>query len=648
MKDLKPIKQEAKVTEHANEEQPRLGQWFWVTETCGYDEKKSGRKKGDTYEWLGCVMKIGSNFVEMHSPHDASGHGGSSRVHFDEYYTRLRPEPNADAVIQKNIQYYQQESNRLIEEVKRVSARLGLKPTLAIPGAEAEESSTALAVMSGQADVKAYETALVKAKEETLPALFKEIKEANEELTRWMLATTMETQAIMVPMKATIGEVANRIFNVSLYAGLTENVVQCCDGEPAEMLEKLHVMQRRCYMDEECLLDYQAGGMEFKNIEEFDAWITEPANRDRILPFPRTLVAMRVRRAPEERDNEGSLLKAFINIELEYADKLTFLYIRNGEQVWRMSCDLDFGEMIFPDKSLYDPGQPMMVKMFGTSIDKMITVRDYEERVKEYKEDKRLEEEWTKANPDKSWIHNPHRSNWFHPFEWKPFDPSNVYFDECMAKIEAEVKQYNRIALIIQGLYDRSGVLHPHPPVRTWVPEGFDRAIKLVFDGATTLYHGEAPDFEAYRVKCNASLSADSVVTGQEEFWIAKETEKEHKRLDNDWRNRSDYRPKRYKPYGDPGPGVVSQMSSWLPRKRQAIFTWYRDRRDWSSYDTSPVKATITVPAEELFNISAYKPGDFLQFFQDPRTREKYLKWAPFLLTAEDYHAGKIIPKDSV
>jgi hypothetical protein len=41
-------------------------------------------------------------------------------------------------------------------------------------------------------------------------------------------------------------------------------------------------------------------------------------------------------------------------------------------------------------------------------------------------------------------------------------------------------------------------------------------------------------------------------------------------------------------------------------------------------------------------NVSAYKPGEHLQFFQDPRTRAKYMKWAPMLLAAEDFHAGKL------
>jgi len=38
--------------------------------------------------------------------------------------------------------------------------------------------------------------------------------------------------------------------------------------------------------------------------------------------------------------------------------------------------------------------------------------------------------------------------------------------------------------------------------------------------------------------------------------------------------------------------------------------------------------------------VSAYKPGDFRTFFADPRTRAEYLRWAPLLLEAEEYHAG--------
>ena len=57
---------------------------------------------------------------------------------------------------------------------------------------------------------------------------------------------------------------------------------------------------------------------------------------------------------------------------------------------------------------------------------------------------------------------------------------------------------------------------------------------------------------------------------------------------------------------------------------------------------------TVTVPESRLFNVSAYEPGDYLQFFRDPRTRADYLKWAPMLLAAEEFHAGNLEAKEPV
>ncbi len=49
---------------------------------------------------------------------------------------------------------------------------------------------------------------------------------------------------------------------------------------------------------------------------------------------------------------------------------------------------------------------------------------------------------------------------------------------------------------------------------------------------------------------------------------------------------------------------------------------------------------SLTVRMSSLLNVSAYQKGDYKQFFQDPRTRAHYLKWAPLLLAAEDFVCG--------
>lgn len=626
-----------------------LGAWYWVKTVVRWDGERGDLKKGDTYEWFGCAMEIGSNYVQIQSPANSY-----IRVHLDDYWEVLRREEHPEAVIAGKVAYWQGRARELVAQIQAVTARLGVSSSRAVAGPTAprgQPEGSALVTLSGQTDLAAYKHALTVAKEETIPKLHNDLKEANEKLTIWIKAPALSLEATIVPMRDTIDTIDDRLFSFGLYAGLAETVVRCCDGTPATYDEPLHVMQRRLYMDEEALLDYQAGGMDFQGIADFDAWLCRPENRDRILPFPRTLVAMRVRRTRKERETHGDVLATFISFQEEHADKQTFLYVRNGEQVSRITCEIDFGQMIFPDGAIYREGEPMMLKTFADRVDKLITRAEYEQNVAVFNDLKAKSKEWKKSNPDKDAIENPFMKFYsdtvyidgfghFGPDEWEPLDRSNVHFDDAMVMIEAQIKEYNRIAVVIQGLFDRSEILHPHPPVQTWRPDSFSRSVKLVYDASLVLHSGEKPDFEAFRATLNASLGVGSVVVGQERFWMAKEAEKENARRDRTYNsNESRYRYEFYRPHNDPGPGRVATVTDWKPRARSATFRWEREGRRW---DSDPVQCVVSVPAADLLNISAYTPGDFKQFFADPRTRAEYLKWAPLLLTAEDWHAGRL------
>lgn len=618
----------------------QLGQWFWVKEKCRWDDYPTGMKKGQRYRWLGCIMHVGTNYVEIESPPDSDNSSNSIRVHFDETAKILTAEPDASTVIKNHAAASQAKVTVLLEEVRALTARLGLQPvTNALPSPT--ESGNALVTMSNKIDVKLYEVALTKAKEEELPALFEAIKAESKELRRWMTAESLPIKAQARLLKGALGEIDHRIFNVSLYAGLTEEVVQCRKGDPAGTDEKLRIMQRRLYMDEECLMNYRAGGMEFKNIEEFDVWISEPENADRIMPFPRCLVSMRVRRFSKVRSAD-TLYQAFINIYLDDADKLTFLYIRNGDQIWRLSCAQNFGAMMFPDKGIYDTNQEMMIR--NDRADKMITVHEYETRAAAVVEAERKSKAWRKANPKKHYFDDPHRHHdSFRPADWGPFNPTNVYFDDATRTVRDEVNSYNRIVLIVQGLLDRSPVLHPHPLINLFRADHMDRHVKLIYDATNALYAGDKPDFEAYRARLNSMIMPSSILTGQRDYWMEVEAERENKRARRDYRNHNPPTLKRYAPYGNPGPSTVASVSKWTPNK--LTFSWTKEKRA-TRYGSREMRTLhIVVPRSRLFNISAYTVGEYRQFFNDPRTRQEYLKWAPLLLTAEDYY-GKNTIKD--
>lgn len=621
---------------------PKVGDWVWVTE----EDQKWDSEAEDYYpvehRWFGCVMHIGSNYVFVRGPE-----GYSTRVHFDDFWQvcEIEPEPQEHIIEQREAA--QREIKRLTSEVQRVTAQLAIAPTPSLVAAGAQQTQ-ALAKYTG--DYGDYKGALIKAKKESLPELFKELRTANESLANWMTANLLPLRAQEYDLKELTEAIDDRVFHVDLYAGLSEEVVQVKKGKPAPMDAKLHLFQRRHYMDEECLVNYEAGGMEFKDLKAFDRWLVKRENLERIMPFPRCIVSFKVRRFRKEDREFGSLWE-FISFFAGGTEKLnekTFLYLRNGDQVYRLTTGVKFGEHLFPDldASKLDQGQQWAKVWRGgdpkhTKIDEIITgdmadaMREAHERklvehAKEVAERKRRREAGEKGVLSAGG-----------PWDWKPRDPlgdfvqfnkESVYYDDIQQFVQDQITAHNRIALIVQGLLDRSQVFHPHPPWQTWTPEGFHAALELVYDDSRALTDGEMPDFEAYQRECNKTLKAGSVTVGQQVAWERLMAIKENEK-DRSYRSLS-Y--KRYKPYGDPGPGVLAKVVRVT--KGVAVFKWTREAKRWPH---KPTPASVKLPLTALFNVDAYKPGDYKRFFAHPASRAEYLKWAPFLLAAEDYHANK-------
>lgn len=621
-----------------------VGQWYWVKE--------------DRDRWFGCVVHVGSNYAELHGLGRDSHY--VARVHFDEFWERCEKEPDPDGVIDRNVARCRGEVDRLLDRVKELTARLGVGHRAEL--ASGSETQALVRVTSDQ-PVEEYKAALIRAQKEELPDLFKKIRDANEDLAEWMSARVVPMKARAKDLEGAIGSIEERIFSVELYAGLVEQVTRVRDGEPAPIGEKIRLMQRRHYMDEECLANYEAGGMEFKNIGGFDRWLARKDNLDRILPFPRCVVAFRVRRNRKEREMVD-LSDYFRIADEEKADRTTFLYLRNGGRLYRLRTGIEFDEKLFPDMDGSKLTGKLYGRKFAARVDELITENEYlsmleehEREVAEWKKRKKaydaaIRSPEARAKAKEKGLKKPDDScvdaTWpgFQPFDhtlrdYHPFDRSSVYYDDIMKKVQDDIRAHNRIGLILQGLLDRSPVFHPHPPWQIWTDAGFRQALELVYDESRALTAGEKPDFEAYRARLNASLKEGSVTVGQEDSWELAEGEKESRRLDRDWRTRTSYRPERFRPYGDPGPGKIARVARYQPVARRCTFEWERERQTRrDDGPEGPVRVTFTVDASRILNVDAYVPGDFKQFFNDPRTRAEYLRWAPLLLEAEEYHAG--------
>ena len=648
------------------DDRPQVGSWWWVSSEDSREDESEYDRPGKL--WLACVIAVGSNYAEVKGVH------WSTRIALDDFHARCSAEPDPQNFISAQVGLRRESVRELMGQIRELCHRLGVPMRQAL--AEVETSSQALATAHSIGDVKRHKTALVEAKEKTLPELFKQIKKQHEQMATWMKAELIPAEAELEAAREVTGVIEGKIHTVELYAGLTEELACVREGEPAGIDERVRLMQRMHYMDEECLVRYEAGGMDFQDVEAFDAWLTREENFGRIFTGRRCIVAFRVRRF----DKEYKGLDAFIRFHMNEANKQTFLYIRNGGQLWRMQTSIDFGEELFPDRESSDllGDDELWVKdsefeiEHGTGI---ITGRRRAAMVQDHRERRRVAAhklwQWHRAGkPDGSWKYtivageDEHWSGgrrvgpgdeilltgkpygtWHHDgldrpsyLQYELLTPSHIYHDDAMRRVQKATLEHNRIAVIVQGLLDRSTCLHPHPPWRIWTPEGFASGVELSYDVSRALTNGEAPDFEAYRRQLNRGIRPGCHTLGQKHAWLAHMSEMYG---DKWWR---------YTRYGD-GPDDIHRVER-VRRDGSCEFRWTRRRvtAKWAPDPENPgyrraiypdLPCGWTCPADVLTCVDAYTPGDLHLFFDDPRTRADYLRWAPILLACEDWHAAR-------
>jgi len=92
-----------------------------------------------------------------------------------------------------------------------------------------------------------------------------------------------------------------------------------------------------------------SGGMDFRDLEEFDKWVTSSDKHlQQVLPEPKGLIAIRVRR--EQKDYGDKWANFFNNKE----NMRTYLLIRNGENLYRVIAPVFIPDRMFPVKGEFD------------------------------------------------------------------------------------------------------------------------------------------------------------------------------------------------------------------------------------------------------------------------------------------------------
>lgn len=217
------------------------------------------------------------------------------------------------------------------------------------------------------------------------------------------------------------------IGNLNLYLGSGEEILQLRNGKPADRSIPLSIRQLVLFMDEECALATEDGGIDAYTIEQFDEWLlADEKNLNQVLPELKGVVCLKPRRNMKEYSEDANQ-----NAILNQANKETYVLIRNGENLYRVCPPWGVRKYFFPTK------------------DEFKDALTSEQRLhKETAEKKGLDvSNWTDSD------------DVFGRYYRLPIENVNSHdFKEAKKKLDKEMAYYSKALIMLQGLVDRTGI----------------------------------------------------------------------------------------------------------------------------------------------------------------------------------------------
>ena len=215
-----------------------------------------------------------------------------------------------------------------------------LDPSFLEENEEEDSSGTALIVTGGK---KLYE--------DTAYAL--EAARSRVEIMTMMAKQKLEAiQEIASALQEKLTKVMRVIGILEVYLGVHEEIFQLTQGTPAPIHEPISIRQLILYMDEEAGIVEIFHGKEgfsfekdinFASVDQFDKWLLEDGHIDIVLPEKRGVVALR----PSRQDRYGHL-DPWSRSNSEKEDKMIYLLIRNGENLYRIWTSIMMKDTLFP------------------------------------------------------------------------------------------------------------------------------------------------------------------------------------------------------------------------------------------------------------------------------------------------------------
>jgi len=359
---------------------------------------------------------------------------------------------------------------------------------------------------------------------------------------------------------------------INLYLGRDEEIITLRDGASAPADTPITLRQLVLAMDEECAVAAEHGGIDAHSIEQFDEWLlADPAHLDQVLPEAKGVVVL------VPRWTEKNYGDPWVNMIMAEENRRSYWLLRNGSRLYRMATAFHVGKTLVPKRDEF-------LSFF------------FEERYN-------------------------HTTG---QMERVPLEVGSRAYMQAEERAEARNRHFMRVALILQGLLDRTPIFHPLPePIQITRPDPFERGlVRIVNDAELALSDGH----ERYRdwlARINGALEVGMRIFGDFHSWEGGFRQMREK----------GYTHPRLHPPRDDGPG--SNTLYRLEGKRNGGFYFLYERREYG-YGGYERRASCVVEPTDRFILAfdAATAEEMEYYLRSRLDRREYVTMFPLLKAA--------------
>lgn len=253
----------------------------------------------------------------------------------------------------------------------------------------------------------------------------------------------------MAPLKEKVARMQDGIHALNIYLGRDEEIIPIItEGERAAADAPITVRQMVLAMDEESLIAADGDGIDFTNVEDFVQWLADaPAHIEQVIPDRKGVVAIIPRRAPKKYEDP------WMDETAAEENRRTFWLIRNGDLLWMTTTDFTVGNRVVPSDKEF-------TGLFESRV--------YDHATREY--------------------------------VTRPLQPGTEAWEKAEKLSDLRTRHYMKVALLLEGIAERTTVLHPNTGVSFLDQSHYDDGrVQIIMDGENALSMGRKPFTEWQR-----------------------------------------------------------------------------------------------------------------------------------------------------